>query len=52
MRNSSTKSNFHHRMNRCLVGSGVGSFGEGVCALSLSLLEFFTPSDEPTLLRF
>jgi hypothetical protein len=39
-------------MNRCLVGSGVGSSGEGVCALSSSLLENFLPSDEPTLTRF
>jgi exopolyphosphatase/pppGpp-phosphohydrolase len=39
-------------MNRCLVGSGVGSSGEGVCALSSSLLANFLPSDEPTLSRF
>jgi hypothetical protein len=39
-------------MNRCLVGSSVGSSGEGVCALSSSLLEIFLPPDEPTLLRF
>jgi hypothetical protein len=51
-RYSSTKSNCHRRMNRCLVGSGVGSSGEGVCAFSSSLLEIFLPSDEPTLPRF
>jgi hypothetical protein len=28
-------------MNRCPVGSNVGSSGEGVCALSSSLLENF-----------
>jgi hypothetical protein len=33
-------------MNRCLVGSGVGSSGKGVCALSSSLLANFLPSDE------
>jgi hypothetical protein len=52
MRYSSTKSNCHHQMNRCLVGSGVGSSGEGVYALCLSLLAIFLPSDEPTLLCF
>jgi hypothetical protein len=35
-------------MNRRPVGSSVGSSGEGVWALSCSLLENFTPSDEPT----
>jgi hypothetical protein len=39
-------------MNRCLVGSGVGSSGKGVCGLSSSMLENFLPSDEPTLTRF
>jgi hypothetical protein len=39
-------------MNRCLVGSSIGSSGEGVCALSSSLVEIFLPSDEPTLTRF
>jgi hypothetical protein len=39
-------------MNRCPVGSSVGSSGEGVWALSCSLLENFTPSDESTPLRF
>jgi hypothetical protein len=39
-------------MNRYLVGSGVGSSGEGVCALSSSLVEIILPSDEPTLQRF
>jgi hypothetical protein len=39
-------------MNRCSLGSSVGSFGEGVWALSCSLLENFTPSDEPTPSRF
>jgi hypothetical protein len=39
-------------MNRCPVGSNVGSFGEGVCALSSSLLENFLPSDEPTPAHF
>jgi hypothetical protein len=35
-------------MNRRSVGSSIGSSGEGVWALSCSLLETFTPSDEPT----
>jgi hypothetical protein len=35
-------------MNRRSVGSSVGSSGEGVWVLSCSLLENFTPSDEPT----
>jgi hypothetical protein len=35
-------------MNRRPIGSSVGSSGEGVWALSCSLLENFTPSDEPT----
>jgi hypothetical protein len=48
MRNSSTKSNCHHRRNRRPVGSSVGTSGEGVWALSCSLLENFAPSDEPT----
>jgi hypothetical protein len=48
MRRSSTKSNCHRRMNRCPVRSSVGSSGEGVCALSSSLLENFLPSVEPT----
>jgi hypothetical protein len=48
MRNSSTKSNCHHRMNRHPVGSSVRSSGEGVWALSCYLLANFTPSDEPT----
>jgi hypothetical protein len=39
-------------MNRCLVGSGVGSSNEVVYALSSSLLETFLSSDEPTLLHF
>jgi hypothetical protein len=52
MRSSSTKLNCHRRMNRCLVGSSVGSSGEGVCALSSSLLEKFLSSDELTLTRF
>jgi hypothetical protein len=48
MRNSSTKSNCHRRMNRHPVGSSVGTSSEGVWALSCSLLENFAPSDEPT----
>jgi hypothetical protein len=48
MRNSSTKSNCHRRMNRRPVGSGVGTSGEGVWALSCLLLANFAPSDEPT----
>jgi hypothetical protein len=48
MRNSSTKSNCHHRMNRHPVGSSVETSGEGVWALSCSLLANFAPSDEPT----
>jgi hypothetical protein len=52
MRNSSTKSNCRRRMNRCLVGSGVGSSGEGVCALSSSLLANFLLTDEPMLTCF
>jgi hypothetical protein len=39
-------------MNRRLVGSSVGSSGEGVYALSSSLLEKFLPSDEMTPSRF
>jgi hypothetical protein len=35
-------------MNRRHIGSSVGSSGEGVRALSCSLFENFTPSDEPT----
>jgi hypothetical protein len=35
-------------MNRRHIGSSVGSSGEGVWALSCSLFENFTPSDEPT----
>jgi hypothetical protein len=52
MRSSSTKSNCHRRMNRCPVGSSVSLSGEGVYALSSSLLENFLPSDEPTPARF
>jgi hypothetical protein len=52
MRSSSTKSNCHRRMNRRPVGSSVGSSGEGVYALSSSLLENFLPSDEPMPKRF
>jgi hypothetical protein len=48
MKNSSTKSNCHRRMNRRPVGSSVGTSGEGVWALSCSLLANFAPSDEPT----
>jgi hypothetical protein len=48
MRNSSTKSNCHCRMNQRPVGSGVGTSGEGVWALSCLLLANFAPSDEPT----
>jgi hypothetical protein len=47
MRSSSTKSNCHRRMNRRPVGSSVGTSGEGVWALSCSLLANFAPSDEP-----
>jgi hypothetical protein len=36
-------------MNHCHIGLGVGSSGEGVCALSSSLVEIFLPSVEPTL---
>jgi hypothetical protein len=35
-------------MNRRHIGSSVGSSGEGVWALSCSLFENFTPSDELT----
>jgi hypothetical protein len=35
-------------MNRRHIGSSIGSSGEGVWALSCSLFENFTPSDEPT----
>jgi hypothetical protein len=35
-------------MNRRPVGSGVGTSGEGVWALSCLLLEIFAPPDEPT----
>jgi hypothetical protein len=35
-------------MKRHPVGSSVGSSGEGVCALSCSVLEIFLPSDEAT----
>jgi hypothetical protein len=52
MRYSSANRNCHRRMNRCLVGSGVGLSSEGVCALISSLLEIFLPSDELTLTRF
>jgi hypothetical protein len=48
MRNSSTKSNCHCRKNRRPVGSSVGTSGEGVWALSCSLVANFAPSDEPT----
>jgi hypothetical protein len=48
MRSSSTKSNCHRQMNRRPVGSSVGLSGEGVFALSSSLLENFLLSDEPT----
>jgi hypothetical protein len=51
MRFSSANQKCHRQMNCCLVGSGVGSFGEGVYALSASPLEIFLPSDEPTLTR-
>jgi hypothetical protein len=39
-------------MNRRPVGSSIGSSGEGVCALSSSLLEKFQLSYEPTPSRF
>jgi hypothetical protein len=48
MRSSSTKSNYHHQMNRRPIGSSVGTSCEGVWALSCSLLANFAPSDEPT----
>jgi hypothetical protein len=43
MRFSLAIRNCHRQMNRCLVGSGVSSSGEGVCALSSSLLQIFLP---------
>jgi hypothetical protein len=39
-------------MNRRHIGSSVGKSGEGVWALSFSLFENFTPSDESTPSRF
>jgi hypothetical protein len=52
MRLSSANRKTHCRMNHCHIGSSVGSSGEGVCALSSSLVEIFLPSYEPTLSYF
>jgi hypothetical protein len=46
------KSKCHRWMNRRPIGSSVKSSGEGVYALSCSLLENFLPSDELTPSRF
>jgi hypothetical protein len=52
MRNSSTKIEMSPSDEPTPVGSSIGSSGEGVRALSCSLLENFLPSDEPTPTRF